>query len=110
MNHSVIRSLLGTAIVISGFSLPSVLAATSKMDRMPDITQACEKVCPDAANNDAAAACVSGIEKISGGSDSLKKSDPACYNAHAKYEAMLNHPEPLSPKPPRISTARGPLI
>lgn len=74
-----------------GFSLSGSLAM-AKEKKVPDLTKACAKECPNLASNDEVYQCVENLEKQSG-EKTFKKEHKHCYKAHEKYEKKTGHDE-----------------
>lgn len=86
--YAAIPSLL--CALVLGVSATSAIA---KEKKLPDLTKACAKECPNLATNDEVLKCVDEMEDKSGGEKAFKKEHKSCYKAHEKYEKMTGREE-----------------
>lgn len=78
-----IFTFLVSVAFASSLSIPNALAKV----KTPDLTKACAKECPNAANNDQVYKCIETMEKGSG-EKAFSKDHKTCYRAHEKYEKI----------------------
>jgi hypothetical protein len=62
-------------------------AVFAKEKKLPNLTEACVKECPNAATNDDVFKCIEDLESKSG-EKAFSKKHKSCYKAHEKYEKM----------------------
>jgi hypothetical protein len=98
------ESQKGDTLMRGQTALPGVMLATialaftssaafAKDKKLPDLTKACAKECPNAASNDEVFKCVEEMENKSG-EKAFSKKHKSCYKAHEKYEKMTGKEAP----------------
>jgi hypothetical protein len=71
----------------------SASSAIAKEKKLPDLTKACAKECPNATSNEEVFKCVENLENQAGGEKAFKKEHKSCYKAHEKYEKKAGKEE-----------------
>jgi hypothetical protein len=85
------RGLIALALAFS-VSGAGLTGAWAKEKKVPDLTKACSKECPNLASNDEVNKCVQDLESKSG-EKAFKKEHKSCYKAHEKYEKATGQTE-----------------